>query len=86
MPSTYFVLGIGFVLINAATYFITRKIKEHLNLLYASFTHLFVALLALYYLVDTLILQPNILNQFSIFWFSILAVQLFFYVWFPRSN
>lgn len=88
MPSITLALVIGFVLINLTSYFIARKIRKHLQPIYAAFTHLAVALLALYYFVDALGHHPTtVVNPFSIFWFAIIFIQfVLFYMNLKRTR
>ncbi len=74
-------LLIGLFAIVIISFFISRRITEHLSTTAGEFTYLFVGLLALYYLVDVILHNPNPLTSlYFYFWCSVFFIEVLLFI------
>ncbi|MDZ7722734.1 MAG: hypothetical protein U5R06_07935 [candidate division KSB1 bacterium] len=57
-----------------------RLVKRHLDEKYAIFSHLFVGLIAVYYLTDLLLGEYSQRATFAVFWMGIIVSQAGFWI------
>ena len=77
MSNSAIILVGGFILINVLSLIIKSRVKRHLSARFASYTHLFVAFLGLYYLLDSMFEQSTFYSSvYFYFWLCILLMQI----------
>ena len=70
----------GFVVITVLSLLIAARVKKHLGNFYAPFTHLFVLVIALYYLIDIAGSKQNLLAHYYFYlWIVVLVTQLYLF-------
>lgn len=84
--SDLFILIAGYVIVNVLSLVIAARVRKHLSVFYASFTHVFVILVAVYYVVD-LLTSPGFPRTtiYFYFWLLIILTQTVLFFLFRRS-
>ncbi|MBD3378011.1 hypothetical protein GF406_23480 [candidate division KSB1 bacterium] len=74
-------LVMGWIITLFISWLIAQRIAVHLDKLWASFTYLFVALLAFYYLID-LALDKEIKARwlYFLFWLLLMIIELILFI------
>ncbi len=84
--SDFFILIAGYIIVNVLSLLIAARVRKHLSAFYALLTHVFVILVAVYYVVD-LLASPDIPRTtiYLYFWLLIILTQTVLFFLFRRS-
>ena len=77
----YIILLTGYLIVITISFLITKSVTKHLGAWKANFVFLFVAILALYYLFDSIIHQGLVLrNPYFYFWLFVCGAEMIFFL------